>query len=559
MKTDLKIMYYVHAFLLFVLASVLWGLALMYRPHLDGVAVYRMSSSMPIESMANKFSIAGHNNRSKNAFVTEAMMMPYCVFPSVYNKLQGRSTESLVSYLVTDQMLLNAIDASTTQTKWTKIDFDAWDNSPQTVASSYNLPYDGIDPNRALNPQYFSPVCRCINQVLDIYSNNKGTFDSTTESLKACMATRHIIQRQTLVGNDDPSNSDITARKYISRHALLFNLCTAVIFSMLYNRIDFNEGGNTVEFYTKQWPVFLGLLISFIICFVSQSFSSASVAAANSMLFSCLVYLPAAIIFFAVEWMWSHVAKGTDVRRQTYLHPYSFYIILVNLHVLALIENGVFTLEIIQTFILLANITALSYTAIIFIAHGKLWQQAGEKKRNLAELTGYILILFLIGLTNVFHYIPVHPINSELNYLWMLHMVFVMFCFTQVVFLEHLMGEDMEEVTEESEDIQVITTSGQNTVAPSKSQPMHNYLNPQTKKLKFTNSVHLLNLGHTVIIVLVMLHFAKELHYSWYGSLSFVETGGKLDRHVNFELTELLGTASYNNVGTSTGKFFASS
>ena len=540
---NLKYLYYLHSFLIVVLASVMWGLALMYRPHLDGVAVYRMSSGMPIDSMANKFSSAGDKNRSKNAFVTEALLMPHCILPSVYNMLRGRS--SVATFLSNEQALLSSNDATAAQTAWSKIDFDAWDNSPQTVSTSYNLPYDGIDPNKPLNPQYFSPVCRCINQVLDIYSDGKGKFDEATQALKACMATRHIIQRQTLVGNDDTANSDITARKYISRHALLFNLCSAAIFTMIYNNIDFTLGDSTLEFYQKHPLVFLGLFLNFAICFVSQTFSSASVAPANSMLFSCMVHLPAAIIFFLVEAMWSHVAKQSDVRRQTYLHPYSFYIILVNLHVLALIENGVFTLEIIQTFIILANITALCYTAIIFIAHGRLWQ---DEVQSVPEIIGYILILFLIGLTNVFHYIPVHPINSELNYLWVLPIVFVMFCFTQVVFLEQLMGEGPKEVSVEAE------VMGEESLQSTKQPKIDT-------TFKFTTSVHLLNLGHTVIIGLVIIHFAMRLHYSWYGGLTFTSTGGKLDRQVNFEMAELLGSSpSYNNIDASPGKlYFASS
>ncbi len=85
----------------------------------------------------------------------------------------------------------------------------------------------------------------------------------------------------------------------------------------------------------------------------------------------------------------------------------------------------------------------------------------------------------------------------------------------------------------------------------------------QTKidtNLRFTTSVHLLNMGHTAIIGLVIIHFAMRLHYSWYGGLTFTNTGGKLDRQVNFELAELLGSSpSYNNIASSPGKFFASS
>jgi hypothetical protein len=556
MHRDFQCMYFIWVFLLFIITNVLWGLSLLYNPHLDGVAIYRMTSTMPIDSMTNKFMISGNSNRSKNTFLTEALMMPHCVFPLVYDRLVNVNRNS-ISTLLQDLQLLNMNDASEVQATWNKIDFDTWNNPfeitnlPNKLLNvPYNLPFDGLDASSLLNPQYFSPVCRCINQVLDIYSKGKGTFETTTNSIKACMGTRHIIQKQILVGSDDPKSADITARKFISRHALLFNLCTAIFFTMMYNFIDFGVGGSNADFFSRNWYKFLGLLLSFAIPYVSQTFSAASVAPNNSMVFSSLVYLPAAVIFLAVEVMWSHVAKLQDVRRQTYLHPYSFFVMLVNLYVLALIENGVFTLEIILTFVMMSIITSLAYAAVLFIAHGKLWKTvAGE--RNTSELTGYILILFLIGLTNVFHYIPVHPTNSELNFLWILPMVFVMFCFTQVVFLEHLMGEDLD--SEDNVPLDVVVNdvnsngvesqpAGINSISPEKIK--------KNRKLEFTNSVHLLNLGHTVIIALVIMYFAMRLHYSWYGSLSFTETGGKLDRRVNFELSELAATLSYNNVGS---------
>lgn len=76
--------------------------------------------------------------------------------------------------------------------------------------------------------------------------------------------------------------------------------------------------------------------------------------------------------------------------------------------------------------------------------------------------------------------------------------------------------------------------------------------------LKFTNSVHLLNLGHTAIVVLVILHYAAQVHYTWYGDLSFTQTGGKLDRRLNFGLAELLDTPSYNNLANAPGSYLRS-
>ena len=78
------------------------------------------------------------------------------------------------------------------------------------------------------------------------------------------------------------------------------------------------------------------------------------------------------------------------------------------------------------------------------------------------------------------------------------------------------------------------------------------------KKNIFTNSVHLLNLGHSAIIALVIVYYAGQMYYAWYGDLTFAQTGGKLDRRLNFELAELLDTPSYNNLPNSQGSYLLS-
>jgi hypothetical protein len=540
MNKDLKTLYYVHAIMPFLIICVIWGLALSNSPHLDGVSIYSLSSSLPISDVSNAFPASRHGNRSASAFLTEAGMMPYCVFPRVYNKLTDRPNQAISSYLTAEQMA-STEDAAAIFTAWNKINFDTWDNPFRTTGDvqynmPYNLPYDGLEEGKSLNPQYFSPVCRCLNSVLELYSQGKGTYDSTVESLKACMATRHIIRQQKLVGDDSLSNSDLTTRKYISRHALLFSLCTASAFSMIYNMIDFNKPGSTFQFFMDQLSRFLPLFFAFCFAYLAQIFSFAAVSPANSMQFSSIVYMPAALIFIVVELLWSHVAKKEDTRRQTYLHPYSFYVILVNLYTIALIENGVFTLEVMLTFVFLSNTIALAYTATLFTAHGKLWQQ------DAGGLTGYILILCLVFLSCIFHCIPIHPINSELNYLWILPFVFAFFCFAQIVVLEHLMGEDTE--VDESD--------------PGMAKSIANSSTFTYKKFRFTSSVHLLNMGHTAIISLVILYYAAQMHYTWYGDMSFTQTGGKLDRRLNFELAELLEAPSYNNPVGSQGGYLRS-
>jgi hypothetical protein len=481
-----------------------------------------------MDDIGNTFSSTGDSNRTRNAFVTEARMLPSCVFPLIYNSLEGKSVPTIASFL-RGSMLLSEADALYTQLAWSKINFDAWDNpyyyhQPTEPNINNNIPYSlPYDEAPSLNPQFFSPVCRCLNEVMKQYRSMKGSFVEATNSIKACIATQHHIQRQTLAGNDELDNSDMTRRKYISRHSLLFNLCLAMLFTMAYNSLRFNEFSTDMEFFKANAWRFALIFGCFAFMLFSPCFSLSSVSPENSMPFNCIVYFPAAAIFLAVELMWGHVAKDMDIRRQTYLHPFSFYVILVNLHLIALIENGVFTFHVIMTFVFLSNITTLSYTAVLFIAHGKM-----EKmwEGRVSELKGYILVLVLVGSTMIFHGIPAHPMNSELNFLWMLPSVFVMFCFIQVVFLEHLM-----DAQEDSQD----------------------------SKLIFTDSVHLLNTAHMLIITAVIVYYAAQMHYIWNGDMSMLQSGGRLSQRLNFELAELSDTPSYHNLAGAQNAMYRSS
>jgi hypothetical protein len=107
--------------------------------------------------------------------------------------------------------------------------------------------------------------------------------------------------------------------------------------------------------------------------------------------------------------------------------------------------------------------------------------------------------------------------------------IFTVFCFSQVVFLEHLLGEDEDEA------------AGSQTLPVKTNKTVH-----------FTNSVHLLNMGHTFVVVAVLVYYAAQMHYTWHGDMSMANTGGLVDRRLNFELAELQDavTTSYNTLQT---------
>ena len=480
-----RTIFYILALLFFVITCILWGVAMTGNVHLEGVAVYSLKSGMPnLDGFVKK--------TNRDTFAAEASMLPYCVFPNVYKALTGENVD--VEKVLKDR--LGDSEGVKLAVVWRGIDFGTWDNPPGN--DPYNLPYEDVK----LNPQYFDPMCNCINQVLGVYRQGRGTYEGATAALKACVATHRMIRHQALEAGD----ANITAyRKMLARHSLLFNLCTAIFFTVVYNLIDFSAEQRTYyEFVTANLAQFLGMLVCFALPLLSPLFSFAAVSTDSAMKFSAITYLPAAGIFFLVEYMWSIVAKANDVRRQAYLHPYSFYVTLVNLFLIALIENGVFTYEVLLTYVFLSNVVALAYAAVLFAAHGRVWQ--GE------EVKGYLLLLSLIGLVCVSYLIPMHPINSRLNYLWLLPMVFVFMCVCQIVFLEGLFKK-----TEDA------------------------------KQLHFSNSVHLLNMGHVIITGLVLLYYANTMQYARTAEQSFTETGGRLDQRLNFELAELMPVPSYRN------------
>ena len=526
-------MHYIYVALLVAVTAVLWGLATTYNHHLEGVAVYSVAGSLPMKSVSSILSKTLDGNRANNVFIAENKLLPVCVFPDVYNAFDGKTTAEIKTILVARGMTEAEADAQVP--RWTRINFQGWDNPYQLTEKPadvdvdynvpYNLPYEGLAAGKHLNPQYFSPVCRCMNTVFNAYKAvpaGTATYDKTVDALKACLATQHHIKTLELRGNQDTTNEDLTQRKTISRHGLVFNLCIAIFFTIAYNESDFGTPGTNSQFLGHNMFAFIMLFLAFLVPFLSQLFAFHCVSPANSMEFSTIVHVPAAVILIIVEWMWSRVAKESDTRRQTYLHPYSFYQILVHLQLIALIENGVFTFHVLVTAVFTCNIVALAYAAVLFIAHGKLWKAENGKPRT-GEITGYIMILVLVGLTYAFNMMPSYPLNSELNFLWLLPVIFAVFCFSQVVVLEHLLGEDVDEPTDAS---------------------------GRMKKLQFTNSVHLLNMGHTFVVAAVIVYYAAQMHYTWHGDMSMVNTGGLVDRRLNFELSELAeinpATLSYN-------------
>jgi hypothetical protein len=68
----------------------------------------------------------------------------------------------------------------------------------------------------------------------------------------------------------------------------------------------------------------------------------------------------------------------------------------------------------------------------------------------------------------------------------------------------------------------------------------------------------LLNIGHTLIITAVILYYSVQMHYVWWGDMSMLQSGGRLNKHLNFELVELSNSLSYDNLPSARGAMYAS-
>jgi hypothetical protein len=474
---------------------ILWAMAVHWYPSIDGVAVYELSHTLPDKSVFTKSEI---KTSADEVFSAEASLLNYCIFPAVYSDLVNKPAAGVLTTLSIHG--LGPEPAAAAQGLWVKMDFSIL-HKPGT---EYNLPYDLVATTEkpGINSQYYPPVCRCLNKAFGTYGAKPRTtgrteFAEAQTAIDNCLATRHLIKRQTLIGNTNYKNGDMNARKYISRHAMLFQLCFAFAIGAFYNRIDFLSS----KFWEGNLMHYIGLFVVFVLLWLGNVISSGSVG--NGIFFASIVILPTFVVAIPVEFMWSFVAKTMDIGRQTYMHPLSFYVVISALYTIALIENGVFTLSVIVTHIFQSNVMSMAYAGALFVSHGKIWERSSSR-------TGYVLILFLSATMHIFHHVPLYPVNCELNFLWILPAAFSVVCFAKILFMDYMMNHD--------------TT--------------------QHKLYRVTHSDHLLNIGHVLIIALAVLYYIIQLANLRYGEGEFMgASGGRLTKRLNFEFAEMGASA----------------
>ena len=362
---------------LFFTSIVLWMLSALWYPKLDGVSVYEIQPVFPNRDF---FKNMPSRSNQDEAFVAETLMLNYCVFPKVYNNLITKNVENkgeISTYLKTRGLTQTQADNAENIWKGIAGEFSALEHTN----TEYNLPYDDliVPPEKIeLSAQHFPPVCRCINKVLNVFENRANTNDEfykAVSSIDNCLTTRHIVKRQTLLGGSGNDNSDIKNRKFISRYALLFQLCLAFAIGYFYNKIDFTRPMSEFNLCSWNGSRYIGLVVVFLLLWLAHVFSGINtVRPDHAISFSSLLALPALVLGLSVEYMWSLVAKQVDIGRKTFMHPLNFFFVMSALYTIALIENGVFTMSVIVTQILQCNTMSMAYAGALFVAHGKLWK-----------------------------------------------------------------------------------------------------------------------------------------------------------------------------------------
>lgn len=503
-------------------ACALWTVTSLRYPDLDGVAVYELQPELPNPKLTR----TTLPSNSDDIFVASTKMLDYCIFPKVFASLADPANSATSTYITDHGFNTDTTTAGVLASYWAKYDIGAM----KRYTAEYNLPYDGLvatSSKPAISSHYYPPVCRCINDVFKVYefiprADTNGA-DKAMGAINNCIASQHIIKRQTVIGDNTYANNDMKERKYISRHAVLFQLCFAFVLGVLYNNIDFKtEEKDAYKSWNTAYLIALGA--SFIILFFLNSLSTQSVPIHLGINFSCIIILPGMLTALIIELMWYYAAKQIDIGRQTFMHPAVFYLVMSALLTIACIENGVFTLSVLVTQIFQACILTMAYACTLFAMHGNIWKSSDSSR------TGFFIVILLAGLVHIHHLIPFFPVNTGISiYLWLTPTIFGVICYAKVLFLDHFMGD---------ED------------------------NVKGNRYRITHSTHLFDLGYVFLVLAVVMHFVicwYNLSYGDPNATASTYNAGKLTKRLNFAFGEVnviapTDTPFYNTITATSNK-----
>ena len=483
---------------------VLWGLAdknssvftleILSRDLPDLNRFQNAFEAVGVATAAN--TLAGRVNIS---LATQASLIEYCVFPEVayaYMAVDSNLVkQNIVNYLTVKEY-------ATLDAKWKLIDFNAW-NRRAPSQPIYEL------VGSQASPQNWLPWCKCVSSVLYKFQTNMTTkYDDANAAFKGCIATQHNVPRQKVAWVDNVKDDDITSRKTISRYQLLLIICVAYMINTVYNRLDFEKPANdTLNIIMNVVIIVLVALIWTLPAILVPS----GMASATFWYTSSFMILPGFVMHaLLTEIVWAYIHKNN--RRTSFIHPFVFYLTLQSLNFLALSENSVFTLEVYISHYFLSNTATLMYSAVLMFLHFRCaeWTKETHSKTNgdyvtvyttankntdistagEHNITGYFLLCGTAILIYTIILIPPYPVSSEQNIMWLLPLFFVSVTFVGVFWVEHLYDRGPGKDSDTDDD-----------------------------KLELTS--HLVNLGHVLIIVVVLFYFTGQSMVMTYGDSFF--------------------------------------
>lgn len=301
-----------------------------------------------------------------------------------------------------------------------------------------------------------SPACKCVYHVLLNYSiastakpftgwNNAsldGRYTNASQAVQACFSSQELVPQMNFMWKDQYDINNIKTRKVVSRGGLVLVLALSVIFTMIYNNIDFSKWG-TSEIIASN----VGLGIIVLVQIMAAGAGGVNYSGITSI--SAILVAPAVVFeFILVEFGLSYTYGR---RRTLFAHPYVFATTLSVLFIMAAIENGVFSWNEIFSRVLTAHTLALAYAAsIFFVTFGcGDWEKDGSVYKQQSEfidmssmdgqtLAGHFLLGATVSYIAISQIIPLYPTVPDLNLMWAAPWVYVLISFGTILIAEQV-------------------------------------------------------------------------------------------------------------------------
>ena len=428
----------ISAVILLVYGITLWALI---DSKVDTVTLTTVSRDLPEPTMFEKaykeIWVDANTARSKIALGTELLMSKYCVAPMVINALRGdQAAATLDALMITNYK-------NTYYTPLANVKFTTWDKRV-TAASYAKL----SDEN---TPQFQQPWCKCAHAILTLYvANTTRTMQQTNDAFKGCIATQYHIATQGIANFNFPvKEDDISTRKSLSRMTFVVFLALAFAFNTLYSWLDFEP----TERYWSTWNgVIIGFLIALAVVMIFIPLNVKGAPWQNVVAVSAFVVVPALILeFFIAEIPWSYIYNYK--RRTSFTHPFTFFITFFSLNVLALVENGVYNMEVITTYFFISHAITFMYAGILFFQHYHCAEWVKNDKSGYVfksrdstmttvdpnNIMAYFGIVVVVALLELLAMTPLFPTNPGINFMWFTPALYVLITVGGAIYIEHLM------------------------------------------------------------------------------------------------------------------------